>query len=135
MVMQRASRNYPAGFACPATGGYSMVVSAGLLRDEDTYPTPNQRRENAHMPTLISVAFVMPVKELFRWQSWVNKNGYAWFNIELAHPFMPAGVEKELIPVRFTDSQLGIQYGDFGTVSIGATLELSPAVFAESELS
>lgn len=127
-----ASTDYPADFPCPERDSYSFVLDSGLLRDPEAYAVPQQRREYDHLPTIISVNFVIPVSQLFRWQDWMNKNAFVWFNMELAHPFMAAGTLKERTPVRCTDSVMQINYLDFATVQIALQLEISPTVFAES---
>ena len=133
MITQYASTDYPANFPCPDRGNYSILLDSGLLRDASEYPAPEQRREYDQLPGMVSVSFTLPVLQLYAWQTWMNTNGFKWFNIELAHPFMAQGTLKERTPVRCADEQWNIQYRSHGTVSIAVLLELSPSVFAESD--
>jgi hypothetical protein len=134
VVARYASTDYPQSFPCPDRDSYSISLDSGLVRDNEAYPLINQNRVNKHFGTFINVTFTVLVKELFIWQAWVNENGYSWFNMNIAHPFMPKGFLTEKVPVKFANEVMSIRYADFAHVRIGALLELSPVVFAESAL-
>lgn len=131
--MTLAATDYPQDFPCASRDGYALQVGLGLLRTPEGAPVPLQRRQNANMATTFAVMFEIPVAMLFRWQDWVNKFGYHWFNLTLAHPYMPANTLVEKVPVKFTSGTLSLQYQTHALVAVSVELELHSSVFAESD--
>jgi hypothetical protein len=118
---------YPAEFACPQILPYKIDVNMGVLRTPMESGHSRQRRMFRTMPHIFSLEFVLTVKELGRWQAWVNLFAYDYFNMNLESMYSGLA-DAETIPhtVRFI-SNLQIENVTQGYVRVRVQAELSPA--------
>jgi len=56
-----------------------MEVDVGLLRTPLDVGVENQRQRYVTQPTTAQLTFVMSWADLRKWQPWINKFGYDWF--------------------------------------------------------
>jgi hypothetical protein len=132
--MKRAALSYPANFPCPTTEGYGFEIDMGLVRsggNANVAHTP-QRQAYAHLPTVIRAEFSLRAGNLAYWTRWMNDNLGIWFNMPLAHPFLPEGVQKEEIVVRAIADSLEHNFTRHNQTSVSMLFEISPTVYVEA---
>lgn len=74
---------YPATFPYPLLADYAYTIGSGVIRTPMESGAPRQRRRWRNMPHAFNLSFAVKVADLDLWQSWINANGYDWFEIDL----------------------------------------------------
>jgi len=129
--MKLSSQNYPSSFACAAINPYNFSVDMGLIRSQMEGGNTRQRRLYTTMPHVFNLVFRMKVQDLVVWQYWVNRFGYAWFNINLASMFCTKGDIAEPHCIRFI-SDLSINMFSYGWVEVSVQAELTSDALAHT---
>ena len=132
--MTLSNVDYPSSFPCVQRDSFSLTTGFGIMRSvEGRSAIPKQQRRENDLPVQGDLSFNVPTNQLFAWMHWMNDNGFRWFNIEMAHPFLPAGTLVAKTPVRLISTQMRLNYVQFDQVLVTVLVELSPIVMAESD--
>jgi len=119
--------SYPSNLPAPAFEGFGASVAMGVARADG--PTDQaQRRIHATMPHTFMLTFVMSISDWASWYSWVQANGYRWFQLSL--PTLYAGrTEDWLSPVlvRFISDLSATQFSA-DSAKVTVTAESAPSM-------
>jgi hypothetical protein len=118
---------YPSTLPGPTLAGFGARVGMGVIRAQD--PThEQQRRVFKSMPHFFSLSFTLSLEQWAQWQSWVNDNGYRWFEIEL--PTLYSGQVAETPAVIRLTSEISASAAAHDVVQVSVTAEMAPSMIA-----
>lgn len=76
--------DYPVNFPQPTVNGFSNSIDTGLVRTEMENGFAKQRRRLYTMPQSFSLTFIVPIRQLNKWQLWVDSFAYDAFNMDIS---------------------------------------------------
>ncbi len=74
---------FPVGLPCPMIEGYGLEINNGLSAVVFEHGNTRQRRNVTEDRTVVTLSFTLSTAQLWQWQSWANKSGYAWHYMNL----------------------------------------------------
>ena len=118
--------DYPTTLPLPEPDNYNGTLDQGLIRTSFRVTAPNQVKGYNSYREDISMSFSMDNDTYDAWITWVNSNGYDWFNMPVVSSRTPTDITSTQL-VRFSsDVQVAKQGDNWLTVTVGA--ELQPKV-------
>lgn len=77
--------DYPEDLPCVSRiDGYAMQASAAAIRTPFGVGASHQRRTHLQMPMQMQIAWRVNNEQLHPLFTWLNENGYDWFNVDLS---------------------------------------------------
>lgn len=116
---------YPKSLPQPLLTPYGVDVDSGLLRTPMDGGLARQRRLYEVMPHSFTLEFLVPRKQLFSWQDWINRYGYDYIEMDLLS-WLSNNQTCSTHFVRFT-TNISYETVEDGYVRARMGAELSPA--------
>lgn len=118
--------DYPRDFPPAQPEPYSWEVDMGILRTPMDGGNARQRRLYDTMPQRWALTFVVPIAQLYDWQTWVNVHAYDYFDMPMVSSLSSqAGTRWSTHTMRFT-SNLAIDYAPHRCVNVRVEAEIAP---------
>ena len=115
--------DYPS--TLPMPDSYSGVESVGLLSSEGGGPELNRRKSYNSRRIDFQMTFSMDNSTYKTWLSWMQTNGYDWFNMPVIAGRLPTGEIDSIQRTRLTSPITYAKQGD-NWLSVSVSAELVP---------